>query len=415
MSFVRNHVAAAGLLVALCAAGTAAAVDSESAPSPETLSNALASGEFAIDLRYRLESVDDEAFEKDALASTLRAALTYETGSYRGFFAGVTFETVTAIGNDELYNNLGAGSLNNGVTDRPVVADPEIIEVDRIFLAYRGAHGLQIRAGRFGYTLDNQRFVGTAPWRQNERSYEGLSFAIGAPTSILATYAYMARVYYNNGASPGLDAHLFNFSRTLGPGALSAYAYLLDWDNIDRDSLSSATYGLRFHGETTTSSIGLLYFAEYARQNDYGDNPRDFSLDYAHLGLGARRGAWQLQAGWELKDGDGTSAVQTPLGTNHGKNGFADRLVITPPEGSQDLYIRLSMDRERWAWAVAYHDFQAALGDDRLGTEIDFVARYTPVDPLSIFLKVADYTADTLSTDVTKVMLWAAWRFDTEF
>ncbi len=122
-----------------------------------------------------------------------------------------------------------------------------------------------------------------------------------------------------------------------------------------------------------------------------------------------------LQAGWELKDGDGTSAVQTPLGTNHGKNGFADRLVITPPEGSQDRYIRLSMDRESWSWVVAYHDFQAALGNSRLGTELDLVARYTPTDPLSLFLKVAHYTADTLSTDVTKVMLWATWRFDTRF
>ncbi len=322
---------------------------------------------------------------------------------------------MTAIGNDQLYNNLGAGDLNNGVTDRPVVADPARVEVDHIFLNYDGAFGLQVRAGKFAYSLDNTRFVGTAPWRQNERSYEGLSFAIGSRSTIHATYAFIARAHYNNGANPEINAHLFNFSREFGLGTVSAYAYLLDWEDIDRAALSTATYGLRFAGETDVGSSAMLYFAEYARQNDYGDNPREFTLDYAHLGLGARRGAWKVLAGWELKDGSGEVAVQTPLASNHGKNGYADRLVVTPPEGSQDLYIQLSMDRRQWGWSVAFHDFQAAALDARLGTELDFVARYTPADPLSIFLKVADYRADTLSTDVTKVWLWTTWRFDTSF
>ncbi len=254
MSLVQKYAVAAVLLVVLCATGSAAAVESTDGlpttdPTNENLREALANGIFAIDLRYRLEFVDDAAFEKNALASTLRGALTYETGSFRGFFAGVTFETVTAIGNDELYNNLGYGSLNNGVTDRPIVADPEIIEVDRIFLAYRGAHGLEIRAGRFDYTLDNQRFIGTAAWRQNHRSYEGLSFAIGRPTTVQAKYAYLGRVYYNTGASPDIDAHLFHLSRVLGRGDVSAYAYLLDWGSSDRAPLSSATFGLRYRGE----------------------------------------------------------------------------------------------------------------------------------------------------------------------
>ena len=420
MSCVRYRIVAAGLLVVLCAAGTAAADDPrgdapDSESSPGSLGHALTSGLFAIDLRYRLEHVDDEAFEKNALASTLRGVLSYETGTFRGFSAGVRVETVTAIGNDLLYNNLGDGDLNNGVTDRPVVADPALVEIDNLYLAYQGPHGLQARAGKFNYSLDNRRFIGTAPWRQNERSYEGLSFAIGSQRTVLATYAYLGRAYYNNGTTRDLEAHLFNLSRELGPGALTGYAYLLDWEAPARDELSSATYGLRFVGESRAGSSAILYFAEYARQGDYGENPGEFSLGYAHLGLGVGKGDLRLQAGWELKGGDGVSAVQTPLGSNHGKNGYADRLVVTPPEGSEDSYIQFSMDREKWGWLVAYHDFRAARGTGRLGSEIDFVARYTPVDPLSVFLKVADYRADSLSDDVTKVWLWAAWRFDTTF
>ena len=40
----------------------------------------------------------------------------------RRFFAGLSLESVVPIGNDELYNNAGAGNRFNGVTDRPVVA-----------------------------------------------------------------------------------------------------------------------------------------------------------------------------------------------------------------------------------------------------------------------------------------------------
>jgi hypothetical protein len=412
-------VTAAVLLVALGAAGAAAASDdgkeSAEAVTAETPRQALERGLLSLDLRYRLESVDSASFEKDALASTLRGALAFETAPYKGLFAGVVFETVTAIGNDQLYNNAGFGSLNNGVTDRPVVADPQLVEVDRIFLAYRGGRGLEVRAGRFDYILDNQRFVGIAPWRQNYRSYEGVTFAIGTRDVIQFKYAYLSRVRYNNGASPGIDGHLFHLSRDVGPGSLSGYGYLLDWGQSDRAALSSATYGLRFTGTSPTKTVNFIYFAEYARQVDFGDNPRQFGLDYGHLGLGVERGPWRFQAAWELRDGDGTSAVQTPLGTNHGKNGFADRMVVTPPDGSHDRYLRLTMTGDRWSWLLAYHDFEAVQGGAGLGTEIDFQGGYEITEPLSVFLKVARYDADTWLTDVTKVMLWASWSFDTRF
>jgi hypothetical protein len=412
--------AAAPFLVLLCIAGGAAALelgqeapaDSEEAAKTSFREAFVEQAMFAIDLRYRYEFVDDEIYHKNAQASTLRSALNYESGSFRGLFAGITLESVTPIGNPDLYNNLGVGNRWNGVTDRPIVADPEISEIDRVYLGYRGGAGFELLAGRMAYMLDNQRFIGIAPWRQNFRSFDALSLAIGRPSAVVARYAYFDRVHYNNGADPELEAHLFHLSRDFKPGTLSGYAYLIDWDQEDRAALSSATYGARFQGETATHAADLVYLAEYARQSNYGKNPDDYALDYLHFGLGVRRAGWGLQAGWELKDGDGENAVQTPLGTNHGKNGFADRLVITPPEGSHDRYLRLTMEKEKWSWLLAYHDFEAAVGGATLGTEVDFQARYTPIAPLSVFLKVARYRADTYLTDITKIMVWTSWRWD---
>jgi hypothetical protein len=402
-------VVAASVLAVLATAGGAAPHETAAPGGPI---EAIEQGSLRLDLRYRVESVDDEAFAKDALASTLRSALSFETAGWRGLFAGFTIENVSAIGNDLLYNNAGAGSRGNGVTDRPVVADPEISEFDQIYLGYRGPGGFEFKAGRFAYTLDNQRFIGIAPWRQNHRSYTGASLALALPAGFDASYAFLDRAFYNNGASFGLSAHLLHLSRDLGFADASAYGYLIDWDDEPREGLSSATVGARLDASTALRVFDVLYLAEYARQSDYGENPQDFGLDYIHLVLGARKGAWSLRAGWELKDGNGTTAVQTPLGTNHGLNGFADKLVVTPPGGSHDRFLRLSFDRERWAWLLAYHDFEAAVGSAPLGTEIDFQGRFTPAPSLSFFLKVAHYRAEALSTDTTKIMAWTTWSFD---
>jgi hypothetical protein len=373
---------------------------------------AFEKGDLSIDLRYRYEFVDDDAFEKNAHASTLRSALGFETAPLAGVFAGAVVENVTAIGNDLLYDNAGASRLNNGVTDRPVVADPALTQIDQAYLGYRGPLGVELRAGRFAYTLDNQRFIGIAPWRQNHRSYDAVSAAIGRPEGWGARYAYLHEAHFNDGSDRGLSAHLAHVSRSFAMGSFSAYAYLVDWDDERRADLSSGTIGARFQGSAPLRAVDVLFLAEYARQVDHGDNPESFGLDYAHLRAGVHTGPWSLEVAWELKDGDGTSAVQTPLGTNHGKNGFADKLVVTPPDGSQDRYVRLRMDRDDWSWLVSYHDFQAARGGADLGRELDVQARYSLAESLSLHFKLAHYSADTLSTDVTKVMLWASWDLD---
>ena len=148
--------AAASLVAVFCTAGGAAALESEASTvdgagesKPTAKGVFVDEALFKLDLRYRYEFVDGALFDKDAHASTLRAALSYETGSYRGLFAGLMLETVTPIGNPDLYNNLGFGNRGNGVIDRPIVADPEISEFDRAYVGYRGPAGLELRLGRF--------------------------------------------------------------------------------------------------------------------------------------------------------------------------------------------------------------------------------------------------------------------------
>ena len=93
----------------------------------DTIEEAIKQGTATIDMRYRYEYADQDGIAETAHASTLRTRLGYKTDYFHNFAAGLEFENVTQIGDDE-YN-----STVNGKTQHPVVADPETNEINRLF------------------------------------------------------------------------------------------------------------------------------------------------------------------------------------------------------------------------------------------------------------------------------------------
>ena len=126
---------------------------------PANLKEALSKGDPEVTFNYRFEHVDEDRFDKDANASTLRTTLSYRTLPYKGFSLFLEAENVVDIGTEDQYNNAGAGSLNNGVGDRPVVADPEITEVNQTYLRWQNG-ATKIDLGRQEFKWSDQRYVG---------------------------------------------------------------------------------------------------------------------------------------------------------------------------------------------------------------------------------------------------------------
>ncbi len=61
-----------------------------------------------------------------------------------------------------------------------------------------------------------------------------------------------------------------------------AYAYLLDLE--DSPSLSNKTFGIRINGSNAFSGRNSTsYTVDYAHQENYGDNPNNYSADYILL------------------------------------------------------------------------------------------------------------------------------------
>ena len=102
----------------------------EQEPEQASLFDVLRESTASVDLRYRYEWVTDDAVGLDGHASTLRTALRYETGAYEGFAVFLEAENVSSVG-AALYDNAGVAHLGNRRFDRPVVADPELTQMNQ--------------------------------------------------------------------------------------------------------------------------------------------------------------------------------------------------------------------------------------------------------------------------------------------
>lgn len=394
----------------LCAAPLAQDSPGEPAGSaPATWREALTTGRTWIDARYRFELVDDKARPKDAYASTLRTRLGYETMPFHGWRGLLELENVTAIGND-LYD-----STTNGETSRAVVADPEGTEVNQAYLRFDPRQDAELWLGRRRIQLDNDRFVGNVGWRQNEQTFDSLGLDWMPDQGPRVFYAYVGnanRVFGDD--NPTGDArmhtHLLNVSRDFeGVGKAVLYWYYIDVDAPGAlDGFSTSTVGGRLGGEQPLDGFSLTYAGEYAHQVDVADNPGDVSADYWLAELGAKRSGTGLTLGYEVLGGssDAGDKFTTPLATLHAFNGWADKFLVTPDGGLQDLYATLGGKLGDLGWALVYHDFQADSGGADYGTELDALLTHPVSDGVAAGLKLARYDADEFAEDTTKLWFW---------
>ncbi|MDP6763495.1 MAG: alginate export family protein [Planctomycetota bacterium] len=373
-----------------------------------TLSEAFEAGRAYANLRYRIEHVEADGFAEDADAGTLRAVFGYETGTWNGLRGLAEFETVTPIGLED-YN-----STTNGEGDYPVVADPEGVEVNQLYVDYAVSEGFDLRLGRQELALDNQRFIGPVAWRQNHQSFDALSVRASELGGVDGTYAYIDQVHriFGDDHAAGdehMSTHVLNVSRGFeGAGKATAYAYLLDLD--DNVALSTSTFGARFAGERELESLGVRYTLEYAVQEDAGDNPNEVDADYLLAEVGADFDSFALTAGAEYLSGSGEEGDRftTPLATLHAFNGFADVFLNTPDAGLEDHYLRLSGKLGPVKAALTYHLFGSDTGGIDYGDELDLTLGYKVNEQVSAGLKFARFEADEAFADVTKGMIWVS-------
>ena len=374
----------------------------------EKFIDGITNGDFDISFRYRYEYVESDNFANDANASTLRTRLLYKSDTVWNTFLTVNMDDVRPIVADNF------NDTRNGKIQYPVVPDPKGTDLNLASLTWVGVDGLTAVLGRQRIIRGNSRYIGNVGWRQNEQTYDSLSFAYSPIEKLDLFYAYVDRVKRIFGPENGVptddfrsDSHLIDAAYTFDSWLkLSGYAYLLKLENAP--ALSSQTVGVRGAGSfDVADDIKLGYVAELARQSDYGDNPNSYDANY-YLAEGSFNWSnFGFRLGYEVLEGNGTigQSFVTPLATLHKFNGWADQFIVTPPGGLEDLYAEANAKWLGATWRLIYHDFSANKGGADYGSEIDFAVSRKFGKHYTALFKFAVYDAKTWNVDVNKVWL----------
>jgi hypothetical protein len=343
-------------------------------------------------------------------ANTLRVRLKLASGDTSGFSGFLELDHNEALGGQH-YDD-----TRNGFTDYPVIADPEGTDLNQAWVQFAIAEEIRVRFGRQRINHDNQRFIGSSDWRQNEQTFDALRIETQRLAGIAFDYAFVDQVLRVFGPETGTPSatfegasHLVNVRLTSLPvGAVVLHGYFLDF--TDAPQLSSQTLGARYEGkESLTTEWTFSWALEYARQQDAGDNPASVNAHYGLLDLHLGTDNSDFFVGREILSGErGTftsttnPAFQTPLATLHKWQGWADQFLTTPFAGIEDTYVGVGAKRFGWKLQAVWHDFSAESTDLRYGSELDMSVAHKFAERFEILIKYADYNADESSIDTRK-------------
>lgn len=367
--------------MAICSMVIIMSVGSTSATGAEdSLDVLLDEGKVTLDFRYRYEGVEQDSFDEDANAHTLRTRLGFQSGVWNGWDFSIEVNDVRHLSNDF---NAGGGTTPDR-TEYPVVADPKGTRLNQAYINYTGIEDWGFKVGRQRINLDNQRFVGSVAWRQTEQVFDAGTVGWSTDNAdVSITYVQWVRRIFGEESAAGKhrqDGTVFLHGGLATPiGKLRGYYYHID--NDDSPSFSTGTVGVRLTGSPKINDDwSIRYEMEYAHQNDAGNNPVNYSADYVHVVAAAVVGIFDFGVGWELlgsDDGDdGYAAFRTPLATLHKFNGWADLFLSTPANGLSDTYLTFKATPGDFIFDARYHNFEADAGSQKFGSEWNFRAGY---------------------------------------
>lgn len=386
---------------------------------PFPWSRALADGVTVIGdarLRYDLIDQSDLANQGEALTLSARVALEW-----------IATDRISALleieGNGALVDDYNATPFPP--RDKPFIPDPDHLDINRLQVQARISDQSFLTVGRQALRIDDQRFLGVAPFRQNSRSYDAARVSIRTDATHTFQFGHIGRVNrpLGNRTPIGVfDSDSWfasaNFQTPIGRVGVFHYAFDLETDiNWSRNkTLASSTTGIRFDGRFHEGPVRLDVEASYARQSDFADNPLSYSADYRLLDIRAFIQAFEIGARFEALGGDTEQAFQTPLASLHKFQGEADVFLATPTDGLVDQAVTLKYNGGRVGPfsdvtpSITAHQFDADLGGTSYGSELDLVIRANLSD-LQLTFGLAEYNADSFATDRQRVFLAIGKRF----
>ncbi len=376
-------------------------------------------GAVKFDLNYRYENANQEEVTNPLLrgsplpaarqprtanANTVRLRLGLLSPVFYGLQGYAEYQGLYAMQSD--YN-----STRNGKTGFSVIADPYENEVDQLWISYAGIPDTLIKGGRQRIKLDDDRFIGNVGWRQLEQTYDSVLITHNNQQlfGLTVNVGYIGNVKTFTATTENINAPLLNVNYKVGDyGNLIGYGYWLGYTEQENFAKSNQSYGLRFNGATPKfyDHYNLVYTAEWSIQKDYINSPQDYTVNRYNLMGGLSAYNFTVQGAMEQLDGLGQNQTfQTPLGTNHAFQGWADLFLVTPKDGIRDVFgtAFVKLDNDSLVLSGVYHNFYDDTGNIHYGKEWDFMATKKFGKHYSLLAKYAYYDADQYGTNTQKI------------
>jgi hypothetical protein len=390
---------------------------------PATLLEAIQQGKPMTSFRLRYENVNQDAFQPapnatqkldTANAFTLRSLIGWQTAPFHNFSFAAQITDVHEFNHS--FNDRRDNLSELGKANYPNIVDPSYTDINQLYVDWTGINNTKLRLGRQQLNLDNVRFIGDIGFRQNMQVFDGISVINKSipDTEIFAAHFAKVRQITTKLRDGNID--IVNAKYRISPAeSLTGYGYFIDVANLGQNNgnpaavgtaaqggnglgasqdatpaattdASSKTFGVRLDGtRKLNNDWKVLYTAEYAKQTDYRGGSSLIDAYYIKLGGGAAYGMWSLRIDHEeLSSNNGKYAFQTPLGTNHLFQGWADVFLATPRQGMKDTFVTVAGSIEKVKLYAEYHVFksdekyQSINGNfgDKYGTEFDASVSY---------------------------------------
>ncbi|MDW8478832.1 MAG: alginate export family protein [Xanthomonadales bacterium] len=277
--------------------------------------------------------------------------------------------------------------------------------------------GWSLEVGRQYVTDFRQRYFGRSGWRQSRQSFDAARLRIVAGSGFGLELAHLARVWRPAGRlhpdpserSQRLDTWLLVGELEIPGGRLEGFVHEIGGRG-DARVLAHRNRGLRWYGARRRSppSHRIDLLLEAARQRQRG------RYGVAFLSGGRTRpasgGGCASCSASSTEGGNGERAFQTPFGSGHAFNGWADRFSATPADGLLDRFAAL-MGRHRLGnggeWILRRHDFRATRGGRRYGSEWNAELTFA-LRPGLLRLKFADHRGASPEEHLAK--LWLSYE-----
>ncbi len=388
---------AAWTLACLLVSNAAAAEDqseSQAEGPAATPIDAIEGGGLLLQLRPRYAHVDQADKPKDADAYTMRTLLGWQSRPWEGLSGTAQLLNVGHLGAQHYTVSTSVPS------PYPAVKEPDNTDFNHLFLDYSGLRDTLFRVGRQDLILDNERMVGIKNFSQTPQVFDAAILTNRSLSGTDLFLGYMWRERTTSATLLGSATWLFNVRRTFAPGSfLTGYAYLQDQPNTGQNTgfndNSNKILGLRLDGaQPIREPWQALYTVELARQNSYADGDSRIDASYSRVGAGIQWKQVYLRADQErLGSNGGAYAFQTPIGSTHSFQGWADLFTTTPRQGVLDRFATLGAKMQSLTLYSEYHSFRSDFDDLDLGNELDVRLSYLAMKSLVAQLELADYRA----------------------